>query len=173
MIRVFPVIGPAHFSDDFGYMRPDGSVHHAIDIMADEGEPLVAVDDGQVRFGSDPLGGNIANLYAQDGTRYYYAHLYAFAGTAPRMVTAGEVIGYVGSTGNAAGGPSHVHFAEYPGNGAPTNPHDALMRAPHAQPASSSPSAGKVLLAIGLLGVIVYTLGPTLDSNIKRLARAT
>ena len=175
MLRVFPIAAPARFSDDFGYIRSEGAKPHAgIDIFADEGSPLVAVDAGQVRFGQDPIGGNIANLYAEDGTRYYYAHLYAFAGGGPRSVEAGEVIGYVGDTGNAQGGPPHVHFEEHPGNGAAVNPHAGLLAAAHSSAGSRSggPSAGKVVLAIGLLGALAFAVGPTIDKAMKQAARS-
>src|SRR5512140_1639686 len=101
MIRFFPVAGSARFSDDFGAPRSGGRTHEGIDLFNSEGTPLVAVDSGDVHFGTDVLGGNIANVYAQEGTRYYYAHLQGFEGVR-RFVTAGETIGYLGRTGNAA-----------------------------------------------------------------------
>lgn len=172
MIRVFPIAGPARLSDDFGVVRPGGAVgHQGIDIFADEGTPAVAVDSGQVRFGTDPKGGNVANVYASDGTRYYYAHLSSFAGTAPRSVTAGETIGYVGSSGNAVGTAPHVHFEEHPGNGPAVNPHSGLLAA-SSRRSPGGASAAKTLLALGLLGVMIYTLGPIVDRSIKQAARA-
>ena len=136
-LRVFPVasVPGVAFSDDYGDARSGGRSHEGNDILAPEGTPLLAVDDGTVTFGIDPLGGNIANLRAADGTRYYYAHLASFAGGVAggtrRAVRAGELVGTVGRTGNAAGAgiPPHVHFEVHPGGGAPVNPFPLLQRA--------------------------------------------
>src|SRR5690242_16762159 len=121
-LRVFPVEDGARYTDNW----MAGRTHYGNDLFAPEGTPLLAVDDGVVRYGTDPLGGNVANLYATDGTRYYYAHQYAFAhGASPgtsRSVRAGEILGYVGTTGNAQGTPSHVHFEIHPGNGEAIDP---------------------------------------------------
>jgi murein DD-endopeptidase MepM/ murein hydrolase activator NlpD len=66
------------------------------------------------------LGGNQVKLLADDGTYYYYTHLDRFG--AGGRVSAGTVVGYVGNTGNAAGGPTHIHFEVHPGGGAAVNP---------------------------------------------------
>lgn len=148
-MRVFPVAAPVSFSNDFNEGRSGGRLHAGNDIFGERGAPLVAVDDGQLRSGRDPLGGNIVNLYATDGTRYYYAHLDAFTdGTAtlleppaPRMVRAGEVVGFLGNTGNAANTPSHVHFEVHPGNGPAVNPFPQLQSAPRASDPQMPPTA--------------------------------
>lgn len=113
MPRFFPVAGDSVNANDFGYERAGRGGHQGVDIFASEGTPLVAVDAGTVRFGTDPLGGNVANLFSDDGNHYYYAHLSAFEG-ANRRVAAGEVIGFVGTTGNARGTRAHVHFEVHP-----------------------------------------------------------
>jgi murein DD-endopeptidase MepM/ murein hydrolase activator NlpD len=96
-------------------------------MLGPRGLPIYAVTSGTVRFSSNRLGGNAAHLAGDNGTRYYYAHLSSFAGSG-RRVSAGEVIGYNGDTGNAAGTP-HLHFEIAPGGGQPINPYPAVRAA--------------------------------------------
>jgi murein DD-endopeptidase MepM/ murein hydrolase activator NlpD len=114
-LRVFPVdpAGKPTFGDDYGAMRGARS-HGGIDIFAPEGTPVLAVDDGRVRYDENKLGGHTAYLTATDGAVYYYAHLSRYEGEA-RPVQAGDVIAYVGHTGNAATTPPHCHFQERQG----------------------------------------------------------
>lgn len=178
MLRVFPVAGFDTMSlHDFAAPRGDGTrSHQGNDLMADEGTPLVAVDDGEIRFGVDPLGGNVANLRASDGTRYYYAHLLDFAGPSPRNVRAGERIGYVGRTGNAASTPPHLHFEMHPNGGAAVDPApflDAAARVPIGERTSTPTRNGalpiRALALAALAGGIVYAaLNPR---ALRRLAR--
>ena len=113
---VFPVEGPTTFTDTFGDPRLSGTSeqhwHEGCDVMAASGTPLVAVEDGVLGSygGSDPLGGLSLSLQGASGYTYYYAHLSAFVpGLAQGdTVTAGEVVGYVGSTGDALA--PHLHF---------------------------------------------------------------
>ncbi len=70
----------------------------------------MAVDDGRVRKANDPKGGLVAYLTTADGVKYYYAHLEDFIGDEQRSVKAGDVIGTVGNSGNAAGKSTHLHF---------------------------------------------------------------
>ena len=129
-IRVFPVLGGASIPNDFSLVTTANLRKHlGNDLLAPTGTPLLAVDNGTIRFGTDPLGGNVANLYADDGTRYYYAHLSRYEGVSGRRVRAGDVVGYIGTTGNAQGGPSHTHFEVHPGNGAAVNPFSELQEA--------------------------------------------
>ncbi|HEX5094755.1 MAG TPA: M23 family metallopeptidase, partial [Acidimicrobiia bacterium] len=76
------------------------------------------------------LGGNSIWLTTDDGNAYYYAHLDGFAGefdaNNQRRVVKGEIVGYVGNTGNAAGGPTHTHFEIRPQNIGPVNPYPML-----------------------------------------------
>jgi murein DD-endopeptidase MepM/ murein hydrolase activator NlpD len=127
-MRRFPIEGPVTFSNDWGVPRSGGRTHAGTDIFAVEGARVVAVDDGVVRFDVDPLGGNVAYLHAAAGT-FYYAHLMRFEGT-DRRVEAGDVIGYVGRTGNAAHTAPHLHFEVHPaGGGAAINPFPLLQAA--------------------------------------------
>ena len=156
-LRIFPVAGDARFTNDWSFPRSGSRSHLGNDLFAPEGTPLVAVDDGEIRFGTDPLGGNIANLYANDGARYYYAHLVGFEGTR-RRVRAGEVIGYLGKTGNTANTPPHVHFEVHPGGGEAVNPFSMLsvsQRVPVPPPPSTSSPFTAALAAIGA-GILTW-----------------
>ena len=108
-------VDAARLTDTYSQARAAGAPHEALDIMAERGTPVLAVEDGEVvkLFSSKPGG---ITLYQFDPGRqyaYYYAHLDQYAegvreGTALRK---GQVIGYVGSTGNALPGAPHLHFA--------------------------------------------------------------
>jgi murein DD-endopeptidase MepM/ murein hydrolase activator NlpD len=117
---LIPVQGmPASkLTDTFSDARGGGArVHHALDIMAARGTPVLAVEDGTVvRLHHGGAGG--ITVYQLDGTGrygYYYAHLERYAdGLAEGAhVTRGDVLGYVGTTGNAPPGAPHLHFAIY------------------------------------------------------------
>jgi peptidoglycan hydrolase-like protein with peptidoglycan-binding domain len=127
---VFPVRGPHSYTDDYLAPRATGP-HHAIDIIAARGTPVVAVADGTIDSLSREdtgLGGLRIWLRDDAGTTYYYAHLSAIAVTlAPGVrVAAGQAIGAVGRTGNARGGVHHLHFEMHPGGGPPANPYREL-----------------------------------------------
>lgn len=137
---VFPIAGPHSFSDTFGAPRMFGTayahLHQGTDIFAASGTPLVAVERGVVfSMGSDVLGGTKLWLQGASGTKYYYAHLSAFAdGMADgTVVTAGQLVGYVGNTGNAATTPAHCHFEVHPNGGPAVNPYPLLKIVDDAQ----------------------------------------
>jgi peptidoglycan LD-endopeptidase LytH len=115
-----PVDGPRSFADTWGAARSGGRSHEGVDIMAPAGTPLVAMEAGRVEFNTNTLGGNTLRLYGNSGTRYYYAHLSAWEGS-NRTVAKGEVIGYVGMTGNTSA--NHLHLQVHPGGGAAVNPY--------------------------------------------------
>jgi murein DD-endopeptidase MepM/ murein hydrolase activator NlpD len=130
---VFPVGDPHSFGDSFGAPRMLGTsyehAHKGTDILAPAGTPLLACERGIVtRIGSDVLGGTKIWVKGESGTYYYYAHLSRIEDgmTDGLVVDAGDVIGYVGDTGNARGGPPHLHFQIHPGGGAPVNPYPLL-----------------------------------------------
>lgn len=106
---LFPVAGACEYIDSWGFRRSGGRSHKGTDIMAAAGSPVVAVRDGSISSGRNRLGGITLWLDTEDGTRYYYAHLQSIAIDSGR-VTAGQVIGYVGSTGNASASAPHLHF---------------------------------------------------------------
>ncbi len=113
----FPVSGldAGAVQSEFGAAREAGRrAHEGIDIFAPRGTPVVAVAAGVARASTNGLGGNVVWLQdARQRRTVYYAHLdrWAFDGTRP--VQAGEVLGYVGNTGNARTTPPHLHFGIY------------------------------------------------------------
>jgi murein DD-endopeptidase MepM/ murein hydrolase activator NlpD len=116
---VFPVFGPASFGDSFGAPRPDieSGWHHGEDIFAPLGAPILAVADGTLHsIGFIPIGGYRLWLRDDDGNEFYYAHLSAYSPLAieGNEVRAGDVIGFVGATGDAEGGTPHLHFEIHP-----------------------------------------------------------
>jgi murein DD-endopeptidase MepM/ murein hydrolase activator NlpD len=121
-----PVPGAA-FSDDFGVPRSGGRVHEGNDLFAPRGTPVRAPVGGTVVHTRGPVGGLQFRLDGADGNLYFGSHLDAF-GAAGR-VSAGQVIGYVGASGNAAGTRPHLHFEVHPGHRGPANPYPALMAA--------------------------------------------
>ncbi|HDS1834842.1 MULTISPECIES: M23 family metallopeptidase [Stenotrophomonas] len=113
---LLPVQGvlASQLRDTFTDARSEGRVHDAIDIMADTGTPVLAVADGTVEklFDSERGGLTIYQFEPSGRWCYYYAHLQRYAdGLAEKQVIKrGEVIGYVGSTGNASAEAPHLHF---------------------------------------------------------------
>jgi peptidoglycan LD-endopeptidase LytH len=117
---VCPIAGPRAFGDTWGAARSGGRSHEGVDMMSPAGTPLVAVESGSVQFKTTNLGGNSVWLNGASGTRYFYAHLSAWEGSS-RGVSQGEVIGYVGATGNTTA--NHLHFEVHPGGGRAANPY--------------------------------------------------
>jgi murein DD-endopeptidase MepM/ murein hydrolase activator NlpD len=114
---VFPVYGPSSYIDTFGASRSDVTYHHGDDIFGQLGQPLVAVTDGTVfSVGWNKIGGNRLWLLDGQGNQFYYAHLSAFSTAAVNgaRVKAGEVVGFMGRTGDAEGTPYHLHFEVHP-----------------------------------------------------------
>jgi murein DD-endopeptidase MepM/ murein hydrolase activator NlpD len=116
---VFPVYGPSSFVDTFGGDRSDvsGGWHHGDDIFAPLGAPILAVGSGTVfSVGWNKIGGNRLWLRDGQGNLFYYAHLSAFTPLAVNgnKVKAGDVLGFVGNTGDAQGTPTHLHFEIHP-----------------------------------------------------------
>ena len=113
---VFPIYGPATTTDSFGAPRTT-TWHHGVDIFAPLGAPVLAVADGTLfNVGWNDVGGN--RLWVRDGAgnEFYYAHLSAYSPLAREgaAVRAGDVIGFVGTTGDAVGTPPHLHFEIHP-----------------------------------------------------------
>lgn len=120
-----PVAGPVEFTDDWGDPRSGGRSHKGNDLFADHGTPLVAIEDGVITSGTDTdegLGGISLWLTGSSGTDYYYAHNANNAVSIGSAVRAGQVIAYVGNTGNARTTASHLHLQVHPGGGDPVDP---------------------------------------------------
>lgn len=119
-----PVEGPVTFMNDWGFPRSDGRFHRGTDLFAPRGTPVLAAVAGRAVHTTGRLGGNGVTLYGSDGVTYHYNHLDSFGGSG--SVSGGAVVGYVGSTGNAAGGAPHVHVEIHPGAGDAVNPYPSI-----------------------------------------------
>jgi murein DD-endopeptidase MepM/ murein hydrolase activator NlpD len=123
---VCPVQGPRAFGDDYGQPRGGGRRRHeGNDILAPRGTPVVAPVAGMASQHDNGLGGHAFYLHGTDGVTYYGAHLDSY-GTNYGRIAAGTVLGWVGNTGDARGGPPHLHFEIHPGGGGPVNPYPTL-----------------------------------------------
>jgi murein DD-endopeptidase MepM/ murein hydrolase activator NlpD len=114
---VFPVYGPTSYIDTFGAKRADVTYHHGDDIFGSLGQPLVACTDGIVfSVGFNKVGGNRLWIVDKAGNQFYYAHLSALSTSAVNgaHVKAGQVVGFMGNTGDAEGTPYHLHFEIHP-----------------------------------------------------------
>ena len=123
----FPVSGRTSTAirSFFGDTREAGRrEHHGVDIFAPRDTPVVAASDGIVTsVGTNPLGGNVVWVWDPErGQSHYYAHLSRQAVTLGTRVETGEVIGYVGNTGNARSTPPHLHFGIYSFGEGPIDP---------------------------------------------------
>jgi murein DD-endopeptidase MepM/ murein hydrolase activator NlpD len=128
---VCPVRGRVQIGQGWGAPRDGGRRRHqGIDLLAPAGTPLVAVADGTITLTSNrERGRGGITLWLRDhrGTSYYYAHNQRNLAHAGQRVRRGQVIALLGATGNARGGPPHLHFQLHPGGGPPVNP-DATVR---------------------------------------------
>jgi hypothetical protein len=147
---IFPVAGPTKYVDDFGQARPGGA-HQGNDLMAVKKTPVVAVEPGKIKFWTTSASaGCMLYLYGESGTTYLYIHLnndltmkndnrgqcvpgvaYARGLKDGAKVQAGQMIGYVGDSGDANGIASHLHFEVHPGGGAAVSPFPYLQTAQH------------------------------------------
>lgn len=119
---VCPVPGGTFFND-WGFPRSGGRSHAGTDLFAPRGTPVRAPASGRVDIANGAIGGKQFRLTTASGVRYFGSHLDAFG--ASGQVSAGDVIGYVGDTGNARGSRPHLHFEVHP-NGSAVNPFPLL-----------------------------------------------
>ncbi len=124
---VCPVQGPRAFTNDWGQPRSGGRRHQGTDILSPRGTPIVANVSGTVSPHNSGLGGISYYLRGDDGNTYFGTHLDRLSGASGR-VSAGTVIGFNGNSGNARGGPTHLHFEIHPGGGGPVNPYPTVAR---------------------------------------------
>jgi len=181
---IFPVVGGASYIDDFGAPRAGGP-HQGNDLMAARHTPAVAAEPGTVKlWTSSASAGCMLYLHGDSGTTYIYIHLNndlganndnkgkCVAGTAyaPGLkdglhVAAGQLVGYVGDSGDANGIHPHLHFEVHPNDGKAVDPYPYLRRAQqllfYAKPGS--------LFSLVLQGKIVSTLGGSLELNVTQL----
>ena len=120
-LTAFPVQGQCWFGDTWKAPRGGGRLHEGLDVIAPQGKQIYAVVDGIIskQYFDYPgaLSGNGFRVSLPNGTYFTYLHMSAFADGlgVGSPVTAGQVIGYVGMTGNAA--TAHLHFEVHPNGG--------------------------------------------------------
>jgi hypothetical protein len=146
---VFPLVGPAQYHNDFGEPRPIGN-EEGNDILTPRHTPVVAAEDGTLKFWTDSGAGCMLYLYGRSGTEYVYLHMnndvsrnpntndnrgkckaggsYAPGLKDGQKVVAGQLIGFSGDSGNADGIP-HLEFQMHPHGGKPVSPYKTLNRA--------------------------------------------
>ena len=128
-------------ADTWHVPRAGDRLHEGQDIFAKRGTPVLSATGGYiVRIGENQLGGQTVSVLGAGGRIYYYAHLDSYA---PNIlvgdhVTTQTVLGYVGNTGNAAGGPTHLHFGVYAREDA-LNPLPLLSDRPEDKSTTSTP----------------------------------
>ncbi len=146
---VFPLVGPAqYFAGDFGAPRPQGP-HEGNDIMSVRHAPAIAAEAGKVEFETGSgRAGCMLRLHGSSGTEYVYIHLnndlgptndnkgncvqgvsYARGLKNGQKVSAGQLVGYVGDSGDADGLQPHLHFEIHPNGGAAVDPYGTLQAA--------------------------------------------
>jgi len=184
---MFPVIGPVQYTNDFGAPR-SGHSHRGNDLMAARKAPVVAVEAGRVerpRWSSSDCS---LILTGESGTEYWYLHLnndrtqrddngggcrngisYARDLRSGMHVRAGQLIGYVGNSGNAGGGSPHLHFELHPEGSGAVSPYKWLRAAPRLLYAVPG-SAARVRLA--LYGN-VKEIGMSFGVGVSRIAVST
>lgn len=181
---IFPVVGTVTYSDDFGEPRAGGA-HQGNDILAARRAPAVAVEAGTVQFWTtSSQAGCMLYLHGDSGTTYLYIHLNndltarndnsgsCVAGTsyAPGLksgahVAAGQLVGYVGDSGDADGIHPHLHFEVHPNDGGAVDPYPYLRK---AQPLIFYAKPGtKVSLSVA--GTVVSAFGGALELKASRV----
>jgi peptidoglycan hydrolase-like protein with peptidoglycan-binding domain len=151
----FPTVRTAEFRDDYDAGRSAGRAHRGTDLFAPAGSPVHAAQAGTVTWvpGRHASAGYAIHVRGEDGRLYAYYHLGPDAGPASAAyapgiaegtaVTRGQVIGYLGDSGNAAGGRAHLHFEIH--DDAITDPYGTNRRNPYASLLAALQGGGDVL----------------------------
>jgi len=184
---IFPVIGPTTYIDDFGAPR-GSSTHQATDIMAAKKSAAVAAEAGTVKFWTtSSRAGCMLYLYGTSGTTYLYVHLnndrtmandntgacvpgiaYARGLKSGSRVKAGQMVGYVGDSGDANGIAAHLHFEVHPNDGAAIDPYPYLQK---AQKLLFAPQPGADVFSLKLSGTVVDAEESSATVAVKQLVR--
>ena len=171
---VFPVVAKTTYTNDFGAPRWQGR-HEGNDLMAAKRSPVVAVEAGRVvKWTSSRSAGCMLYLYGRSGTTYMYVHLnndrtmrndnrggcrngiaYAPGLARSQRVQAGQLIGYVGDSGDANGIASHLHFEVHPNGGRAISPYRRLRAARHLL--FARPPAALRTISVRVGGTVVLT----------------
>ena len=135
---VCPVDRPRHYVDDFGAPRWVGGFHRhqGIDVFAPRGTPIRAPFDGRVETSANWMGGIQLYIYGKKAF-VFNAHLERVGKTG--RVKAGDIVGYVGNSGDARGGSTHDHFEWHPGGGVAVDSFRLLNQACRGDPAIAEP----------------------------------
>ena len=185
---VFPVIGKTHYQDDFGAPRAQGG-HQATDIMAEWRAPVVASEPGKVKLWTKSArAGCMLYLYGESGTEYLYVHLNNDltarndnkGGCRPGVafaqglrdgaeVRAGQLLGFVGDSGDANGIHHHVHFEVHPDGASAVSPYPWLRRAHELL----YPTAAADPLMLTLRGVLVRSSDDALTLRVRSVELPT
>lgn len=130
-------VAPRQVRDTWGAARGGDRRHEGVDIFAKRGTPVRSTTRGLVwRLGENTLGGTVVWILGPGGDLHYYAHLDRVADLTQRQrVLPGDVIGYVGNTGNAERTAPHLHYGIYRRGGGAINPHPFLSAPAAVRPA--------------------------------------
>ena len=183
----FPVVGEVSYYDDFGEPRGQGP-HEGNDIVAERRAPVVAVEAGKIEFWTTSArAGCMLYLYGRSGATYVYVHLnndltngndngggcvpgvaYAPGLRNSQKVRAGELIAFVGNSGDADGAHAHLHFELHPGGGAAVSPFSWLRAANRLLFASPAPSEGPAP-TLALYGTVLASGQGTLTLRVAKV----
>jgi hypothetical protein len=183
---LFPVVGPVTYTNDFGQARAGGT-HQGNDLLGTKRAPVVAVEEGTVEFWTTSANaGCMLYLHGVSGTMYEYIHLnndltkgndnrgkcvagvsYAPALVDGQHVDAGQLIGYLGDSGDANGIHPHLHFEVHPNGGKAVAPFPYLQKA--AQLLAPAPPAG-LPFTLKLTGTIVEATPTALTLTVTSTA---
>jgi hypothetical protein len=183
---IFPVVGSTSYSDDFGDARGQGR-HEGNDLMAAKRTPVVAVEPGTVElWTTSARAGCMLYLHGKSGTTYLYVHLnndrtlrndnkggcragvsYAPGLKTGATVQAGELVGYVGDSGDANGIASHLHFEVHPKGKGAVSPYAYLQKAKRLLFAAAAGSP----FTLALNGTVVQADDGVLELDVASLTR--